>query len=226
MNFRSAQLKKFSILSLALAAMVPAQASATRFSIVGVDTISTPNVDPSSLKVNGVDATLGTSGASAFGGGALLGFAMAPAFEFETGALYITRKYDMTIAAAGVSQTSTQSQHAVEIPALLRYHVAHYFSVGAGGYAAIGTGNVKTTGPSGTVTSSTYASAGLKNRDYGVLFSAALHIPVSTGASFLVDGRYSMGLTDVNADSKSLPVEEKYNDIQVLAGLQFHLGSK
>lgn len=199
--------RPLSFAATAFLAVLSPSAHAAHLSVVGLGNLSNPSVDPSNVTVQGVSATVGTSSKWGFGGGALLGFGLLPRIEFETGGLYITRHYDITLTVLGTTTTDTYTQHAVQIPALLRLHLLRGLSVGAGGYMAIGTQHIDD----------------VKNQDLGLLFSAQLKIPVTLATGFILDGRYAMGLTDVNGNpGQTTPaMTEKYRDVQILAGLQF-----
>jgi hypothetical protein len=58
--------------------------------------------------------------------------------------------------------------------------------------------------------------------DYGLLFSAAFKIHYEAQRAVLIEGRYAMGLNDVNKDfTSSTPhVVEKYSEFQLVLGIQ------
>jgi hypothetical protein len=168
-------------------------AHAMHFSVVGL-------ADSSALKDSssgGGSVAIGDNARRGYGGGALLGFWLIPGIEFETGGLYLTRKYD----------SSGDIQHAVQVPLLLRLHLLRDFSVGAGGYGALAMRSD--------------SSSGLKKQDYGALASVALRFPIALGTAIILDGRYALGLANVNNSSSA--GKETFRDIQALAGIQFNL---
>ena len=161
---------------------------------------------------------------SAFGGGALLGLDLMPMFEFETGMLYKSKKWqtsvDVTVAGTTTNTTTEYTGKVIEVPAVIRWNPIPFVSVGFGGYADIGTGEI-TAGS----TSESWGTAGFKNQDYGLVFSGALKYPVAPLTSIYLDGRYLMGLNDVNSelDATSPTITQKFRTVEVLAGVQFHL---
>ncbi len=205
-------------------------AQALHLSLVGSGTLSKLNTTPSSYTSNGVTITNTKDSSSVgLGGGALLGIGLGSAFEIESGLIYVTRKGSVTFSILSIAETLTVTTHGWQVPVLLRYNPLPFLSFGAGGYAFLGMGKVKnhTTGEltnNGTAKESeqTYSEADLKKNDFGLLFSAALRVPLSPFFSFLVDGRYALGMTDVNADpSDTTPaLVQKYTDMQVLAGFR------
>lgn len=217
-------------------------ALAARLSVVGAGTFSSLSNSPATTTVSGASVTFADGSKKlGIGGGALLGFRIGMLTELELGALYLSRKIESTTnatipagttvggvtltSAVNSSTTTTTTANAIEVPLLVRVHFARYFSLGLGGYAAFGMGNVKSTDSAGTTTQETYSEAGLKKTDYGLLGSAGIHIPMTVGLAFTLDGRYALGLADVNAGTTVTDpvVKQKYRDIQMLAGFQFRI---
>lgn len=179
-----------------------------RLSVVGAVNSSKVDVD-----VGGVSAT-GLSSKTGFGGGALLEFSAAPMLGIELGALYVLKKYGDSV---GTELTYPYFQ----VPLVFRLHLGRYVSVGAGGYYAMGVGDVKSKLSGSTVElSSSYDAAGFKKSDYGVTGSFALHLPLGMMTSLLIDGRYNYGLANV---LKTAPANTNYKwrEMQGLIGLTF-----
>ena len=197
-------------------------AQAFSLAVVGIDSITSQRVSSSSFSVSGVSVTSASQADSGLGFGALAGISVAPFIEFETGGLYVSRKYKSVLTTLGTPTTNSYSQHALEIPLLLRVNLIPFVSVGAGAYYAIGMGDVSDNNGTKTTTGS-YSSFGLKSNDLGLQVSAAVHFPIMIATSLILDARYSYGLTDVNNNpSQTTPaITIKYCAIDVLLGLQF-----
>ncbi len=185
-------------------------AQAMRFSLVGVANSSEPNEPGTEY-----------SGRPAYGAGLLLEFRLMPAIGFEVGALYMPRKYDYNTAVPTSTKT-TLSGKMYEFPVLLRMHLARLFSLGVGGYYAKAAGQIsgetQTEGAGTTTQAFTYAARNQTETDYGALVSLALYMRMAPLTYFTVDGRYAMGMKNTSTIAGS---ERKYNDMQLLAGLQF-----
>jgi hypothetical protein len=195
-----------------------ANASSFEMSLVGLMDSSSLNVSntPSTLVVNGATVSgISTSSSAKIGpgGGILFDSKLVPEFGFEFGALYITRKVEQTtsftFSGISSSQSSTTTSHYLEIPLLLRIWLSPYVSIGAGGYYAKGLGSID---PS------------IKSSDYGAVGSLGLHLPLGSSSSLLIDGRYNLGLK--NVDNSGMGQTMKYRDLQIIAGLTFGFGGK
>src|SRR4051812_22162509 len=86
---------------LAIALLSAPAAHAGKVAIVGAGNLSNLSADPTSFVKSGVTITTSSSGKFGPGAGALIGFGLTDDFEFETGALYLTRKYDVKFTAVG-----------------------------------------------------------------------------------------------------------------------------
>lgn len=160
---------------------------------------------------NGITHSL--SAKLGFGGGVLIDHPLGEGAAFEFGALYLTRKFDDTT----VGETATENM--IQIPVLLRLHLVPMISIGAGGYWETGMGNVTDVGDgTGATVSGSYNSVGAKQSDLGLVGSLRLHFPMGPGVHFLVDGRYTYGLTNI---SNLAGGNVTYKDYQVLAGFSF-----
>ncbi len=154
-----------------------------------------------------------------FGGGAYVGVMLHPMFEIDFGALYMQRKfqYDAT------NGTVVNKFNSLQFPVIARLNFMNMLSIGAGGYYAMAMGDIgveatPTGGGTTTSTTMTYANSGYAKSDYGLVGSVALYFPVGPMTRFILDGRYLLGLKDVN---KNPAVTDKWRDLQVLAGLAF-----
>lgn len=142
-----------------------------------------------------------------FGGGILLGFWMFPSVSFELGTLYMPRGLTQTQSATS-SMDITQF-NTIQIPALFRVSLLPAISLGVGGFYSYGLGHV---------VSSYFSQSSLSKTDYGLVGSVSLKVGLLPFISFVMDGRYLSGLTNVSLVSeKTLYMK----DFQVLAGLRF-----
>lgn len=183
------------ILAIALFA---SPAWAIKLSLVGGANLTTPELSPANTNYEAKEA---------FGGGALLEFGMLPAVGLEFGALYLPRKFEYTV---GASTLATSEFNTVQFPVILRATLGGILSLGVGGYYAYYP-------DAPDVRDSTNARLTHDNSDYGVATSVALYMPFSPISRFMIDGRYNIGVKDNLPGSREL----KYNDLQVLVGLQF-----
>ena len=65
----------------------------------------------------------------------------------------------------------------------------------------------------------------VKNIDFGLAFGGGVSLPMGNKTVF-VEGRYSLGLTDINDDSDPDADKIKTKGIQIMAGITFPLGGK
>ncbi len=142
--------------------------------------------------------------------GAFVDFGVFPFLAFETGGLYLPRKFETQSGGA----TSDFSETRLQIPLLLRASVP-FVSVGAGVYYAYGLGNVRTEA-SGAATESGYDTAKINRNEAGLLGSVRGSFPLFPLMSAVLDMRYCHGLS--NRDT-SETLQSYSRDIQVLAGV-------
>lgn len=193
----------FLILSLFFAAP---PAHALKVAVVGA-------VNQTDPKVTGSIYT----GKSALGGGALLEFHVMPFVGFQVGALSLERKAAYESAPGTTLEFSARM---IEFPVLLKAYLGHFLSIGGGAYYAKYSSKVNWRLKSAAGESSgTFSPSDIHNstNDYGALASLALYFPLAPLTKILVDGRYTMGAKNNSTSSGTT----HYNDMQLLAGLQF-----
>lgn len=61
--------------------------------------------------------------------------------------------------------------------------------------------------------------------DFGLGFGAGVSFPLGTNALF-VEGRYALGLSNINDDPEDPDTQIKNKGIQVIAGITFPLGGQ
>lgn len=185
-------------------------AHGARISLLGVANSSEPNEPGTEY-----------SGRPGYGAGLLLEFRLMPAIGIEFGALSLQRKYEYnTVVPTSTKTTVTAKMY--EFPVLLRMHLGRLFSLGVGGYYAKAAGELgtetRTEGGAASSQTVSYASRNQTTSDFGALVSMALYFRLAAITHLTIDGRYAMGLKNNSTVAGS---ERKYNDMQLLAGLQF-----
>ena len=64
----------------------------------------------------------------------------------------------------------------------------------------------------------------IKNIDFGLAFGGGVSLPMGNN-TFFVEGRYSLGLSDINDDPND-DTKIKTKGIQIMAGITFPLGGE
>lgn len=142
-------------------------------------------------KQNG--GSLGWTGNVANGFGLLTAISILDTpFDFEFGAVYMNQISERDNAGTPL----VQETHNLHIPFLFRFNFDERVGIGIGGYAGIASGSV-TNIQSGSTSLITYDSAGIHNRDFGLLFSARASLKIVPQLYFIVDGRYQHGLSNL-----------------------------
>jgi hypothetical protein len=198
------------MLILTFALLLPGSADAARFSLMGVANSSEPNEPGTEY-----------SSVSGYGAGLLMEFRLMPAIGIEFGALFMPRKFAYNTVVPTNTKT-TVSAKVYEFPVLLRMHLGRLFSLGVGGYFARAAGEMntetKTDGGAASTQTVSYASRSQTDTDFGALASLALYIRLAALTHLAVDARYTMGMKN---NSTAAGGDRKFNDMQLLAGLQF-----
>lgn len=154
-----------------------------------------------------------------YGAGLLVEVRMLPLLGLELGALVMPRTYESSDALAGT--TTKYSAKIYQFPALLRMHLGRFLSFGAGGYYTRAAGDIttETKSPAGTSSqATTYTARNQTTTDFGALASLALYFRLAPLTHLTFDGRYAMGMKNNSTVAGS---DRKFNDMQLLAGLQF-----
>jgi hypothetical protein len=176
-------------------------------SVVGIGDIATPSADPS--------FEIGNKFGLGFG--ANLEVDIAPMWSLEAGLFHVNRKYAAENIALGGLLSPTVSSRYLMIPLLLRWGLLETFTIGAGGYYASALGDLSLSQGSISV-DIPYSNLSLSKSDFGLVGSARLKLPLAPTLSILADGRYLLGLSDVNEISSQ---SFKWRDMQFLLGLAF-----
>jgi hypothetical protein len=181
--------------ALVLLALFSPSAFAFDFSAVGGLTLSNYSYDAGT-----------TSSGMSFGVGGLLGHQFAPAIGLETGALYLSRRFDLTVSGVTASTTGNY----VDVPILLRLSPAPFFFLEAGGYVGLGLSSTVAVG-------AISVSGGAPGLDAGLRGVAGLRIPLGPKVALRAQGQYSWGL--VNAAAATNKAYSR--SIDVLGGVAF-----
>jgi hypothetical protein len=151
-----------------------------------------------------------------FGGGAQVEFGLGPMAGLEVGAVYLGRKTDISPLNPAFGELT---YHYLQVPVQVRIWLNHFITVGVGGYYAMALGDI--TDANGNT--ATYSTAGLKKSDLGLIGSLGFNVPLAPTTSLMAEGRYAMGLQDIN-DPAVAGASTKWTDIQMLVGLRFGMG--
>lgn len=197
------------VLSFMLCMVLPASAQMD-VGVLGGLNLANLSVDP------GIGADLKTR--TGFGFGGVLGIGLGEMFSLEFEPMFLQKGAK---AEAGGTDGKIKADY-LEVPVMLK--------------VPFGQGNVKPyvmAGPQVGYLLSAKVEAGgqeqdikddVKSIDFGVAFGAGVGIPAGNNTVF-IEGRYALGLTDVNDDSND-PTEIKTKGIQIFAGITFPLGGK
>ena len=203
---------KFSkILGLTAVLFLCSWSQAHALSVSALGGLGWTNPSISTPGVTNVSSKLGAG----YGGAIEIG--LVPFFSLEADVLDMKRKFQFdTAAVAGIGESANYLQ----IPVMLRFSPLSLVSVGGGFYYANGLGNVSTSVGGVAGADQTFAQAGLKNSDFGMVLSGRLRLPIMPLVGIIVDARYLLGLTNVATDPTATI---KYRDIQTLFGINFML---
>lgn len=166
------------------------------------------------LEGNGTSVT--SQSKSAIAGGLGVGFGLAKILDLETGIYYIQSKFSYDSSVGEL----IEQLDALSLPLLFRFRFSRYFSLGLGGFVSMASGKVKTTF-GGATYETAYDLAGLEDINYGALGSVTLELPLSHSVSFLVDGRYLLGLRNLMKDT-STKLETK--NLLLMGGFRWIIG--
>ncbi len=145
------------------------------------------------------------------GGGILIEAGVNDHFGIETGALVVNRQYDVERGNTRVVDEVTR----VHVPVIARFWLADFFSIGAGPFVALKTGDTKRTLEiGGNEVASTRTSAE-DDAEFGLDGAATFNIAVADKTGIFIEGRYSYLLDDED--------DEDNNEISALAGIKIDL---
>jgi len=194
--------------------------AAPKVSLIGLGTLARPTYTDATL--GGVAMTASTRWKSAYGGGFLLEFPLSPYVGLELGALYVPKKFELSItnASPAYDWNQTVEYNTLRVPLALKVRVSRYFNIGLGGYFAQGFGTVLSTASDGTSSRDGFKESYMKTSDYGLLGTATIVVPMG-GAAFLLGAQYAYGLADTFEGDSQFVGKMKTADIHGFAGLRF-----
>lgn len=201
-------MKNFNLWILTFAFLISSPSFALELGIMGGINSNAP-----SISSNSVDTQVSSGGG--FDAGAFFSMGLVDDFSIEVDGLFEHKSYIVGAAPLGTNYTLND----FHIPVYLRYSLIPLLNVGLGPYWSMGLGNItSTTGISTTSTSASYANDGLLQNDFGLSASLQLRIPFTPFTSFIVDGRYDLGLTNLATNPGQ---SYKTRQLSLLAGLGF-----
>ncbi len=207
-------MKKMIILVVALftlIAVLPATAQ-VNFGVIGGLNLANLSVDP--------DAGVDISNRTAFGIGGILSFGVGETLALQLEPMFLQKGAKLKLSDQGFTLEAEIKVSYIEVPAMLKF--------------AFGSGDTKPyvmAGPTvGYLLSAKVKDDmeeqdikdDVKNIDFGLAFGGGVSLPMGNN-TFFVEGRYSLGLSDINDDSSD-DTEIKTKGIQIMAGITFPLG--
>jgi hypothetical protein len=169
-----------------------------------------------------------------FGAGGVLNFEFVGGFSIQAEPMYLQGGTKTSEISQGVTVDLKIKADYISIPVLFIYtfqtgenQVQPYIFAGPSlGFlmSAKATGEASSGGVSASVDMD--IKDYLKSTDFGALLGAGVNIPAGTNTIF-IEGRYSMGLSDINNSSALLgsTTTIKTKGIQFFAGIRFPFGS-
>ncbi len=209
-------MKKMIILVVALftlIAVLPATAQ-VNFGVIGGLNLANLSVDP--------DAGVDISNRTAFGIGGILSFGVGETLALQLEPMFLQKGAKLKLSDQGFTLEAEIKVSYIEVPAMLKF--------------AFGSGDTKPyvmAGPTvGYLLSAKVKDDmeeqdikdDVKNIDFGLAFGGGVSLPMGNNTVF-VEGRYSLGLSDINDDSSD-DTKIKTKGIQIMAGITFPLGGK
>lgn len=171
-------------------------------------------------------------GAMDFTGGLLVNFNLPANFSLESGFFYFPKTIGFVGQKTQVDGYATMPT--LEVPIMARYWIANLVSIGFGGYASYGIGDISILGENDSSgvgrgfdgddaqeISRTWTEAQMHQFDYGFLFGAQLKLPVSSRLKAILDYRYNLGMRDIQYAGTSRGVEFKTRSSRFLGGLMY-----
>jgi hypothetical protein len=123
---------------------------------------------------------------------------IVPRYYVVTSATLLTRKYS--------DSSGDISRQSIQIPLLIEYHLVRGLKLGLGGYYDLALSS---------------APSGQRAESYGATSGFELDLPWIPGVGFLIQGRYSMQLSNLSTvDGQTI----KFNDLTGLVGFRLGFG--
>jgi hypothetical protein len=157
-----------------------------------IEPILTVNAAAPLQQLNGT--TLSWTSKTGISGGVLLSAGFEEAhLTLETGVIQLKESSERITPSSILTRENTRLQ----IPLVLRYQFDDRFGIGVGAYTSFSNGSVLTTTSSQSTSLESHVSAGIQERDMGLLICARASIPIVSDLRFVIDGRYQHGLSNL-----------------------------
>ncbi|WP_271767742.1 porin family protein [Aquimarina algiphila] len=158
------------------------------------------------------DGTDGVDGRTGFHIGALVEIPISEKFAFQPELLYSSQGAKLDI---GNLETTTKINY-INIPLMAKYYVAQGFSLQAGPQIGFLTSaKAKVEGPG--VDEDNDIDDAIKGIDFGLNFGLGYQLDMG----LFFDGRYNLGLSNINDTESSDDVKQKNSVIQLSVGYKF-----
>jgi len=201
----------FFVLLLALCIVLPASAQ-VHLGVLGGLNLANLSVDPD----EGVDF----SSRTAFGFGGVLDYGLGEYIALHLEPMYLQKGTEAKEEGVDIEVKLAY----LEVPLMLKYA---FGTSGTKPYVIAGPTigfnlSAKVKGSEGGVSAEIDVKDDIKSIDFGLAFGGGVSLPMGNNTIF-VEGRYSLGLSDINDDSSD-DTEIKTKGIQIMAGITFPLG--
>ena len=201
-------MKKMSVLLIVFAALLIAMPASAQVNLGVIGGLNLANINTDPDPPSGVDLNSRTG----FGVGGVLSFGLGETFALQLEPMYLQK--GATAKEAG-EEDKLEAAY-IEVPVMIKF--------------PFGSGDTKPyvmAGPTvGWLLSAEVDGEDIKDEvksiDFGIAFGGGVSLPMGNNTVF-VEGRYSLGLTDVNDDPTD-DTKFKTKGIQIMAGITFPLG--
>lgn len=133
----------------------------------------------------------------------------------EPGLFYVPMAFNVNVLGTNINFLVK----GIELPVVARYHIAPYFSLGAGVYTGVGIDQI-TVSASGQSQSMSFDDAKFNRIDFGLVGSAQFKYLISSRIGLLLDIRYLFGLSNMS-NTKSETFSNRV--LQILGGINISL---
>lgn len=210
--------------------LVGAAWSTPSFARVGVTVLGGASFFNPTFKDSATIGTPSIESEMGIGGGALFDISGAGMFGLEVGGLYAPMKFkyaadlidiaNATVGADGTNETYTLTMNTFIFPVSVRIKPSKFLAINAGGYFQVFPGTYKVKVDLTSSSSESDVSNSDSKLGYGLQGGVQLHLPLAPMISFVVDGRYYLGLKDQDSSSTG---EFKTKGFTALGGFRFGL---
>ena len=207
-------MKKMSVLVVALFTLItvlPANAQ-VNLGVIGGLNLASLSFDPDP---DGVDL----SNRTGFGIGGVLSFGLGETLALQLNPMFLQKGVKAKATELGITLETELKASYIEVPAMLKFA---FGSSDTKPYAMVG----PTVGfLLSAKQDETDIKDDVKSIDFGLTFGGGVSLPMGNNTVF-VEGRYSLGLSDINDDSDPNADKVKTKGIQIMAGITFPFGGE